>query len=75
MNVLLTGGLGFIGSHTAVELINAGHHVVIYDNLCNAEIGVLTRIEKLLVCALYCLSKIFATKPHYRWRSSSTKLT
>ncbi len=47
MNVLLTGGLGFIGSHTAVELINAGHHVVIYDNLCNAEIGVLTRIEKI----------------------------
>ena len=47
MNILLTGGLGFIGSHTAVELIRAGHHVVIYDNLCNASKEVLSRIESI----------------------------
>ncbi len=37
MRILLTGGSGFIGSHTAVELIEAGHEVVLYDNLCNSS--------------------------------------
>ncbi len=37
MRILLTGGSGFIGSHTAVELIEAGHDVVLYDNLCNSS--------------------------------------
>ena len=36
MKVLLTGGAGFIGSHTAVELLNAGYEVVIADNLYNS---------------------------------------
>ena len=36
MNILLTGGMGFIGSHTAVVLIEAGHDVVLFDNLSNA---------------------------------------
>ena len=35
MRVLLTGGTGFIGSHTAVVLLEAGHEVVLYDNLSN----------------------------------------
>ncbi len=46
-NILLTGGLGFIGSHTAVELLNAGFEVVIADNLSNSEIKVLSEIEKI----------------------------
>ena len=37
MNILLTGGAGFIGSHTAVELLNAGHDVVVVDNLYNSS--------------------------------------
>ena len=37
MNILLTGGMGFIGSHTAVVLIEAGHDVVLFDNLSNAD--------------------------------------
>ena len=37
MNILLTGGAGFIGSHTAVELLNAGHHVIVVDNLYNSS--------------------------------------
>jgi len=47
MHVLLTGGTGFIGSHTAVELIAAGHSVVIADNLANSSASVVDRIEQI----------------------------
>lgn len=47
MKILLTGGLGFIGSHTAVELLESGHEVVIVDNLSNSKIEVLDKIEKI----------------------------
>ncbi len=45
--ILITGGAGYIGSHTAVELMDAGHEVVIVDNLVNSSIRVLDRLEKL----------------------------
>lgn len=47
MNVLLTGGAGYIGSHTAVELINRGCHVVIADNFSNSSPSVPDRILKI----------------------------
>ncbi|MFW6365124.1 MAG: UDP-glucose 4-epimerase GalE [Spirochaetota bacterium] len=47
MKVLVTGGTGYIGSHTAVELIEAGHTVVICDNLSNSDEKTLDRIEKI----------------------------
>ncbi|MCR5187277.1 MAG: UDP-glucose 4-epimerase GalE [Clostridia bacterium] len=47
MKILVTGGLGFIGSHTVVELINAGYDVVIVDNLNNSQENVLERLEKI----------------------------
>lgn len=47
MKILVTGGLGYIGSHTVVELFNAGHMVVIIDNLSNSERSVLKTLEKL----------------------------
>ena len=47
MSVLLTGGAGFIGSHTAVEMIHAGYEVVIADDLSNASPKVLDRIETI----------------------------
>jgi len=47
MKVLATGGLGFIGSHTAVELLEAGYEVVVIDNLSNAKKDVLGYIEKI----------------------------
>ena len=45
--ILVTGGTGFIGSHTTVELIEAGYEVVIVDNLSNSKIEVLDGIEKI----------------------------
>ena len=47
MNILVTGGAGFIGSHTVVELINAGHTPIILDNFCNSNISSLQGIEKI----------------------------
>ena len=47
MSILVTGGTGYIGSHTVVELINSGYETVIVDNLCNSKICVLDRIEKI----------------------------
>ena len=47
MSVLVTGGTGYIGSHTVVELINAGYDVVIVDNLSNSKICVLDRIQAI----------------------------
>jgi len=47
LNILLTGGTGYIGSHTAVVLAEAGHKVVLYDNLCNSSADVVDRLEKI----------------------------
>lgn len=47
MKILVTGGTGYIGSHTVVELQNAGYEVVIIDNLCNSYIEVIDRIEQI----------------------------
>ena len=48
MKVLVTGGAGYIGSHTCVELMQAGHEVVIFDNLCNSHRAVLARIARIV---------------------------
>ena len=47
MNVLVTGGAGYIGSHTCVELMQSGHEVVVIDNLCNSNPKSLERVETL----------------------------
>ena len=47
MNILLTGGTGYIGSHAAVVLTNAGHKVVLYDNLVNSNASVVSKLEKI----------------------------
>ena len=47
MKVLLTGGAGFIGSHTAIELIKAGHEIVIVDNFVNSSRESIRRVEKI----------------------------
>ena len=47
MAILVTGGAGFIGSHTVVELQNAGYDVVVVDNLVNSSRKSLERVEKI----------------------------
>lgn len=47
MNVLVTGGAGYIGSHTSVELLNAGHGVVCVDNLVNSKYEAVKRVEQI----------------------------
>lgn len=47
MRILITGGTGYIGSHTVVELLQQGHNVVILDNLCNSDQRVVDRIEAI----------------------------
>ena len=73
MNVLVAGGAGYIGSHTVVELLNAGSDVVIVDNLYNSKLCVLDRIEaitgkrpKFYKCDLLdleLLDKVFSENP------------
>lgn len=47
MNILVTGGAGYIGSHTCVELLENGYRVIIADNLINSEIEVIDKIKKI----------------------------
>lgn len=47
MNILVTGGAGYIGSHTCLELLNSGYGVIVVDNLCNSNPKSLDRVETL----------------------------
>jgi UDP-glucose 4-epimerase len=47
MNILVTGGAGYIGSHTCVALLEAGHTVIVADNLCNSKAETIDRIEQI----------------------------
>lgn len=69
MNILLTGGAGYIGTHTCIELYKAGHTAVIVDNFCNSSPEAVKRVEELIgqkvplynvdVCDFEPLDKVF----------------
>ena len=48
MNILITGGAGYIGSHTLIELHNAGYDFIVYDNLCNSSEESLKRVSQII---------------------------
>jgi|TARA_B110000977_G_scaffold71596_1_gene97113 UDP-glucose 4-epimerase len=52
MKVLVTGGAGYIGSHTCVELLEAGHEVFVIDNLSNGHEAALERVRGITNCEL-----------------------
>ena len=45
--IFVTGGAGYIGSHTCVELLNAGHDVTVFDNFCNSQPEALARVQRI----------------------------
>ena len=47
MAILVCGGAGYIGSHTCVELLEAGYEIIAVDNLCNSSEEALRRVEKI----------------------------
>jgi len=53
--ILVTGGAGYIGSHTCVELINAGQKIVIVDNFCNSERNVIDTIQSITGSSVVCV--------------------
>jgi len=73
MNILVTGGAGYIGSHTCLELLNAGHQVIVVDNLSNSKETSLIRVQELTGKKLVfhqvdlldkpTLEKVFAAQP------------
>ena len=73
MSILITGGAGFIGSHTAVEFLNAGYEIVVVDNLCNSSAKSLERVKEITgkdfpfyrvdLCNKEALEKVFVENP------------
>jgi len=56
MNILLTGGAGYIGSHTAIVLAQAGHNVILLDNFCNSQKDVVNQIQTILGKSIACIT-------------------
>ena len=73
MSILITGGAGFIGSHTAVELLNEGHDIIVVDNYCNSSPRAIERIKEITgkdflayeidLCDKNALERVFKENP------------
>lgn len=75
MKILVTGGTGFIGSHTSVLLLQSGHDVVIADNLVNSKPTVIDSIEKSRTEDRSFMNVILPTKRFVNKSSPKTTLT
>ena len=72
MNILVTGGAGYIGSHTLIELVEAGHRVLVYDNFSNSSPEALRRVEQICgsgidyvegdICDVVAMRHLFAER-------------
>ena len=75
MNILVTGGAGYIGSHTCVELLNKGYNVIVIDNFVNSSKESLNRVSQITgksvklyegdVCDKELLEKVFSEISDY----------
>ena len=74
MKILVTGGVGYIGSHTCIELIKAGYEVVVVDNLCNSSLESLRRVEKLADKCGISLKTLRRYEPQNGIPAGSTKV-
>ena len=73
MSILITGGAGFIGSHTAVEFLNAGYEIIVVDNYCNSSPKSIERVKEITgkdfkvyevdMCDKDALEKVFQENP------------
>ena len=75
MKILVTGGAGYIGSHTCVELLNRGMDVVVIDNLDNSNAESLNRVEQITGKKVVSTRPTSATVPRSNASSQSTKST
>lgn len=73
MKILVTGGAGYIGSHTCISLHEAGFDFVVFDNLCNSSKESLKELKKLLAKVLSLLRVILEIKNLYKKYLKSMK--
>ena len=75
MRILVTGGAGYIGSHTCLELLRAGHEVVVIDNLSNSKAEALRRVQELRADHWYSIGLTCWTTPLWTPLSPARRLT
>jgi len=82
MSILVTGGAGYIGSHTCVELLQNGHEVVVFDNFSNSHPETLKRIEQITGRRLSLVQgdirdqsaiESAVCQDHWRWQKHNPK--
>lgn len=74
-NILVTGGAGYIGTHTEVELLNRGYNVIAFDNMANSCEESIRRVEQITGKASSSTTRTCATPPLWTGFSPKTKST